>query len=173
MRALLIVDLQQDFLPGGALPVPKGDEIISIINALQKNYELVIASKDWHPIDHCSFDKDWPPHCVQGTPGADFPKELNTEKIKATFTKGYETTCEAYSAFKSPGLLQFLRQAGVQELDIVGLATEFCVKATALDAVTNGFMTRVIAAACRGIGPNKSVFKEMEEAGISIVHIVD
>ena len=168
MKALVIVDLQNDFLPGGALEVPEGDIIVERINDILNNYDLIIATKDWHPEDHISFasnhkNKDvgdvinyeginqilWPDHCIQKSPGSDFPKNFNSSKIKKIIYKGQNSNIDSYSAFydnakdASTGLADFLRIKKVEKVDFVGLATEYCVKFTALDSVSEGFYTRV------------------------------
>lgn len=168
MKALLIVDLQNDFLPGGALPISNGDEIIEPINQLQNTYDLIIASKDWHPSDHCSFESNWPAHCIQNTYGADFPKKLQTQKIAAIFNKGEDAAKEAYSAFDAPGLEAFLREQGVDALDLVGLALDVCIKATALDAVKRGFKVTVLTHACRGLGSEQEALEQMASSGVII-----
>ncbi|MCH9609087.1 MAG: Nicotinamidase [Chlamydiales bacterium] len=171
MRALIIVDVQRDFLPGGALPAPKGDEVIPVINALLDRYDLIVASKDWHPSDHTSFHSQggpFPPHCIQGSEGAAFGKGLETDKIKKTFFKGTEKKRDAFSAFEGTELNTYLHNLNVDEVDIVGLATDYCVKATALDASRLGFKVRVLAAGCRGIGAEKLALQEMEGKGVII-----
>lgn len=174
MRALIIVDVQPDFLPGGPLAVPNGDEVIPAIRALIRGYSLVVATQDWHPPDHASFashhgrapferiDLDgldqvlWPDHCVAGTPGAaciDFPQ------VEAIFRKGTDPRIDSYSGFfdnghrKATGLEGYLRGRGVTEVDVCGLATDYCVRATAFDAAKLGFSVRLLLDACRGLDP--------------------
>lgn len=179
MPVLLIVDVQNDFVPGGALSVPHGDEVVPVVNRLQKDFDRVLATKDWHPPDHGSFAANhpgkkpgdvvdlngleqilWPMHCVQGTPGSDFVPELNTEKIERIFYKGTDPGIDSYSALydnahrKSTGLSEYLKQQGLNELHIVGLATDYCVKFSVLDALDDGFMVHVHLDGCRGINLN-------------------
>ena len=150
MKALLLIDVQNDFLPGGALAVPHGDEIIPIINELMKEFDLVVASKDWHPPSHASFTR-WPVHCVQGTPGAEFPEGLDSAKIEKVFLKGDDPDIDAYSAFQCTGLADFLKERGVDTVYIAGLAREYCVKSSAAEAEKLGFTVHVIEEACRGL----------------------
>lgn len=192
MKALLIIDLQQDFLQGGALSVPHGDEIIEVINELQKEFALIVASKDWHPSEHVSFAKQgqkmgetiqtphgvqelWPIHCVQHTKGAEFPVALHTSKIGKIFFKGSDPQVDSYSAFfdnarlHDTGLARFLRERGVDELFVVGLATDFCVKYSVLDALDLGFRVNVIERGCRGIQNTKQALEVMRAAGAVIL----
>jgi nicotinamidase/pyrazinamidase len=198
MRCLLLVDLQNDFLPGGALPVPEGDAVIPVVNRLQPGFDLVVATQDWHPPNHGSFavnhpgrrvgevvDLDglpqvlWPVHCVQFTPGAEFAPGLDTSRIVHVVRKGTDPRIDSYSGFfdngkrRSTGLADFLRQQGVREVYVAGLATDYCVKATALDAVQLGFDTRVITDACRGVnlqpGDVDRALAEMARAGVRLV----
>ena len=132
MKALLIVDVQNDFCPGGSfLAVPEGDKVVPVINKVMAAFPLVVASKDWHPKDTVHFKK-WPPHCVQGTPGSDFHPALDVSRIKKTFLKGSHNKDDGYSAFEatSDNLADFLRKNGVEELYVAGLATDYCVKLT-------------------------------------------
>lgn len=171
MRCLLLVDVQNDFLPGGALPVPNGDEIIPVINALQKEYDLVVASKDWHPEEHSSFHPHggpWPPHCIQHSHGADFPSTLDTDTIAKVVLKGQARAKDNYSAFDETDLASYLREKKVDHIDIVGLATDVCVKSSVLDALKLGFSVTVIAAGCRSIDPDSRAFEEMRFAGAHI-----
>lgn len=181
MECLLIVDLQNDFLPGGALAVPHGDEVCPFIfNLLKKPYPLVIASKDWHPKNHSSFVAQggiWPVHCVQDTPGADFPKGFDSGKIDRLFLKGVSPADESYSIFvdekgRSSGCADYLRSKGVDRLDVVGLATDYCVKESVLDALKEGFKTTVLLAGCRGVdvrpGDSDRAIEEMRKAGAKI-----
>ncbi|GIX49990.1 MAG: nicotinamidase [Limisphaera sp.] len=198
MRCLLLVDLQNDFLPGGALPVPEGDAVIPVVNRLQPHFDLVVATQDWHPPDHGSFaanhpghkvgdvvDLDglpqilWPVHCVQFTRGAEFAPALDTRRIAHVVRKGTDPRIDSYSGFfdngkrRSTGLADFLRQQGVRELYVAGLATDYCVKATALDAVQLGFPTWLISDACRGVnlqpGDVDRALEEMARAGVRLV----
>ncbi|MBS0623453.1 MAG: bifunctional nicotinamidase/pyrazinamidase [Verrucomicrobia bacterium] len=191
MKTLLIVDLQQDFMPGGALPVPEANVLIAVINDLQKDFDLVIASQDWHPPHHISFASThhkkpgdwiehkgvryqlWPDHCIQGTLGAAFPSQLYTKKIKKIIHKGVHPQVESYSAFfdaqhASTGLFEYLKTEGVTEIFVVGVATDYCVKATVLDACSLSLKTNVIRQACRGLDGSEQAFKQMEAAGAYI-----
>lgn len=193
MKALLIIDVQNDFLPGGPLAVPHGEEIISVINEIQKAFLLIIATKDWHPKNHISFARRhgkqpgdtiilgemkqvlWPEHCLQNTEGAEFPSALDRSKISKVIKKGVNSEIDSYSAFfdnsqgGDTGLASFLKEKKVEEVYIVGLATDFCVKSTVLDALKLGFKTCVIEKGCRAIGDAKRALKEMEDAGAIIL----
>ena len=198
MRALILVDLQKDFMPGGALPVPGGDEVIPIANELQRQFPLIIATQDWHPADHGSFaanhpgkepgeriDLDgleqilWPVHCVQDTPGAAFVANLDTSRIERVFPKGTDPTIDSYSGFfdnghrKATGLGDYLAEREVDTVYILGVATDYCVKFTALDAAELGFMTFLIEDGCRGVNlrPDdvEKAIEEMQRAGVSLV----
>ena len=178
-RALILVDIQNDFCPGGSLAVREGDEIVPIVNELQKHFDLVVATKDWHPQGHSSFAMLWPPHCVQGTRGAEFVPTLDTSRIARTFLKGTDMEVDSYSGFfdnehrRATGLGDYLKAQGVNEVVIVGLATDYCVKYTALDALALGFNTTVVRDACRGVevnaGDTERALAEMAEAGAEIV----
>jgi nicotinamidase/pyrazinamidase len=179
MNALLLVDLQNDFCPGGALAVTEGDQVVPIANRMAKVFDLVVASQDWHPTDHGSFAPHhpgkqpgeliqlagleqilWPVHCVQNTKGAAFHPDLNLEPIARVFHKGIDPTVDSYSSFfdnahrRATGLADYLREQQVRRVYICGLATDYCVKFTALDAVQLGFETYVIEDACRGVNLN-------------------
>src|SRR5258708_14978620 len=166
MKALLIVDVQNDFCPGGTLAVPEGDRVVPVINQMMDALPLVIASKDWHPKDTVHFKK-WPPHCVQNTPGADFHPKLNVSKIKKVFQKGTRNKDDGYSAFEatSENLTKFLKKEGVTDLYVAGLATDYCVKASAKDADKNGFETFVVEGAVAAVnvkpGDGEKALKEM------------
>src|SRR2546427_6634653 len=141
-RALLIVDPQVDFCPGGALAVPRGDAIFPAVNEVATRVPLVVASRDWHPADHCSFEVrggPWPPHCRAGTPGAEFHPALERDRLVEVFSKGTNPDQEAYSAFDGTGLAEWLRSRGVRRLLVGGLATDYCVRASVLDARGAGF----------------------------------
>jgi nicotinamidase/pyrazinamidase len=197
-KALIIVDVQNDFCPGGALGVPDGDKIIPIINRIQGDYDLVVATKDWHPANHGSFAAShegkqvqdivrlgglpqilWPVHCVQGTEGAEFVKELDTSHIAKVFEKGTDPEIDSYSGLydnghkKATGLSEYLKENGIEEVAIAGLATDYCVKFTAMDARQDGFKTKVILGACRGVNliPTDvdTAIREMRLAGIEMV----
>ena len=185
MKALLIVDVQNDFLPGGALAVEGGHAIISVINELQEKFDLVVASKDWHPSEHSSFIREgseeglWPPHCIQETWGAEFCPTLSTSRIVYVCYKGSDLEIDSYSAFfdnarkRETGLATFLKEKGVDEIVIVGLATDLCVKFSVLDALELGFKVTVIEAGCRSIGDSQKALDEMARAGATILPNLD
>jgi nicotinamidase/pyrazinamidase len=202
MKALLVIDIQNDFLPGGALEVKDGDQIISVINKIMKKFDWVIATKDWHPADHKSFasqhegkspgemiklkDIDqvlWPDHCIQGTVGAEFSKEFDLSKVKNVFEKGTEREIDSYSGFfdnghlKSTGLNDYLRGSLIDEVFIVGLATDYCVKFTVLDSIMEGFKTYVIADATKAVNlkPNdyETSLEEMKQSGAVLLNSQD
>lgn len=197
-RALLIVDLQNDFMPQGALGVPHADALIPLVNRLISHFSLVVATQDWHPADHCSFAANhpgkkvgetilidgmeqilWPIHCVANTGGAAFAPGLNQEALTAVFHKGTDRRIDSYSAFfdnahlKFTGLGDFLQSHGVDQVFIVGVATDYCVLYSALDAVELGFSVFVISDACRGIdlhpGDEKKAYIAMKAAGARIL----
>jgi nicotinamidase/pyrazinamidase len=198
MNALILVDIQNDFLPGGALAVPDGDEVISIANKLQASFPLVVATQDWHPANHGSFAAShpgkrvfeqiqlngllqtlWPVHCVQNTMGAELASTLNRERIAKVFPKGTDAGIDSYSGLfdnghrKSTGLGEWLKAQGVTEVFACGLATDYCVKFTALDAAQVGFMTHLVEDASRGVNlrPDdvKNAVEEMKRAGVAVV----
>ncbi len=201
MKALVMVDVQNDFCPGGALPVAEGDQVIPVINELQKRFDLVVATQDWHPPDHLSFaanhDKApgeiidlngspqilWPVHCVQGSPGAEFVAGLETSRIQEVFRKGTDKQVDSYSGFfdndhrHATGLGDYLKAQGVDEIYIAGLATDYCVKFSALDARRLGLKTSVVVDACRGVelqpGDVQRALEEMQQAGVQIVRSGD
>ena len=182
MRALIIVDVQNDFCEGGSLAVSGGAEVargISDLLADQSEYAHVVATKDFHidPGDHFSdtpdFVESWPRHCVVGTEGADFHPRFKSGAVEAVFTKGEYSA--AYSGFEGTDddgtpLADWLRERGVDEVDVVGIATDYCVKATAADAVANGFTTRVLSDLVAGVAPESSAkaIEELREAGVQI-----
>jgi nicotinamidase/pyrazinamidase len=174
MKALLIVDVQNDFCSGGNLAVPEGDNVVPVINRLMDAFSLIVASKDSHPKVSVHFDK-WPRHCVQGTPGAEFHPGLNAGNIHQVFLKGTRNQDDGYSAFEATNLdlFGFFRQKGVDELVVTGLATDYCVKASALDAVKKGFKTCVVQDAVKAVnvqpGDEDKALKEMQQAGVKIV----
>ena len=174
IKALLIVDVQNDFCPGGALAVTDGDQVVPVINQLIDQFDVVCASKDWHPDQTIHFDR-WPVHCVANTPGADFHPQLNQDPIDQILFKGTSNRDDGYSAFEATNinLTQWLKQKGVEELTIVGLATDYCVKASALDAVDQGFQVIVKQEAIRAVNllPNdgNKALNEMKQAGVEIV----
>lgn len=177
MRALILVDIQNDFCTGGALAVPGGEAVVPVANRLMASVDLVVATQDWHPADHGSFAVNqpgrkafelaelgglpqvlWPAHCVQWTGGAQFHPGLDTARIARVFPKGTDAGIDSYSGFfdngrrKATGLGDWLRAKGVDEVRVCGLATDYCVKATAIDAVQLGFRTVLVEDACRGVG---------------------
>jgi len=172
--ALIVVDVQRDFCPGGALAVPRGDEVVPVLNRwLAVPGILKLATRDWHPPTHCSFKRNggpWPEHCVAGTPGAELHPGLGGDALDATVNKGTEADREAYSGFDSPELLRRLRAARIRRLWIGGLATEYCVRATALDGRKHDFEVFLITDAIRGIELNRGdchkALQEMCEAGV-------
>jgi nicotinamidase/pyrazinamidase len=177
-NALILVDIQNDFCPGGSLAVKDGDKIVPVVNELQKRFELVVATKDWHPEGHSSFSI-WPPHCIQGSVGAEFVEALDTSKIKKVFLKGVDHEIDSYSGFfdnehkRATGLGEYLKEEGVTEVTIVGLATDYCVKFTALDAIGLGFKTNVVVDACRGVevnsGDTDKALEEMQNNEVNII----
>jgi nicotinamidase/pyrazinamidase len=198
MKALILVDIQNDFCPGGALAVPRGDEVVPLANRLMDRVDLVVATQDWHPADHGSFAVNhpgrkpfelaelgglpqvlWPAHCVQWTGGALFHPQLDTRRIARVFPKGTERTIDSYSGFfdngkrKATGLGDWLKAQRVDDVLICGLATDYCVKATAIDAVQLGFRTTLIEDACRGVGLGGNDIADavmtMRKAGVRIV----
>ncbi len=176
-RALVIVDFQNDFTPGGALGVADGDAIAGRIDALARSdaYDLVVATRDWHPPDHGSFAAQggpWPPHCVQGTPGAELHDALDRSLVDVVIDKGQDPATEGYSGFQATPLAALLRERGVEDVTIVGLATDYCVKNTALDALREGFHVTVDSSAVRPVevqpGDGERALEEVREAGAAI-----
>jgi nicotinamidase/pyrazinamidase len=177
--ALILVDVQNDFCPGGSLAVKEGDRVVPVVNELQKHFALVVATKDWHPAGHSSFASLWPPHCVQETAGAEFVAGLDTSRVARVFLKGTDMDIDSYSGFfdnehrRATGLGDYLKERGVTDVTIAGLATDYCVKYTALDAVMLGFNTTVVADACRGVevseGDTARALEEMAAAGVRII----
>ncbi len=170
MKALLIVDVQKDFCPGGSLATAEGDRIIPVINQLMNQFPLVIASKDWHPENSVHFEK-WPIHCVRDTEGAQFHDALNDENINVILLKGTENVDDGYSAFEATNvhLKEFLLEKEVDELTVVGLATDYCVKESVLDALAEGFNVTVINDAIDGVnvnsGDTEHAIEEMKSKG--------
>ncbi len=196
--ALILVDIQADFTPGGALPARDGDEVVPVANRLQEHFDLVVATQDWHPRNHLSFASNhpgkspgdvielsgleqvlWPDHCVQRSAGAELHEELSLARIDQVIRKGEDYRIDSYSGFfdnghlKATGLEHYLRERKIESVHICGLATDYCVKFTALDAVELGFATTVITDACRGVelepGDIDSAFEEMKRAGVKLV----
>jgi nicotinamidase/pyrazinamidase len=179
MQALVLVDIQNDFLPGGNLAVADGDEIVPVVNKLIEKFNLIVATKDWHPKAHKSFASQhkeknigevidlngneqvlWPDHCVQNEKGSDFPDFLNTNKIEKVFYKGVDHEIDSYSAFcdndrrKKTGLEEYLKEKNVKDVYVVGLTTDYCVKYTAIDGKRAGFNVNVVKDACKGVNLN-------------------
>jgi len=198
MKALLLIDLQIDFCPGGALEVKEGDQVIPIANALMEQFDLVVATQDWHPADHGSFAANhpwrrpgqvidlhglqqvlWPIHCVQDSFGAQFHPQLNQAGITKVFVKGTDPEIDSYSGFfdnghrKATGMGEYLKEQGVTEVFVLGLATDYCVKFTALDALGLGFDTHLIVDASRGVnlqeGDVDRAVEEMQQKGIKVI----
>ncbi len=197
MRALLVIDVQKDFCPGGALPVPEGDAVVPVINRIMPRYDIVVFTQDWHPADHLSFASQhegkapfetvtlaygeqvlWPDHCVQGSEGAEFHPDLDLRPAQAIIRKGFRREVDSYSAFfendhaTPTGLEGYLRSRGVDEVHLAGLATDFCVGFSALDAVRCGFVATVIEDACRAIdleGSLQAMREKWQKAGVRTV----
>lgn len=197
MKTLILVDIQNDFCPGGALAVSEGNEVVGIANQLMPKFDLVVATQDWHPAGHKSFASQnnksigdvfdlngiqqiaWPDHCIQNTHGAEFVAELNANHINKIFPKGTDTEIDSYSGFfdndhrNATGLGAFLKEKNGTEVFIMGLATDYCVKFTALDAIKLGFKTKLIIDGCRGVelspGDIETAITEMKNAGVEIV----
>jgi nicotinamidase/pyrazinamidase len=199
--ALLVVDVQNDFCPGGALAVPDGDAVVPVINALAQRFAHVVLTQDWHPADHASFASQhagrrpfetiempygaqtlWPDHCVQDTPGAAFHPTLALPRAELVLRKGFRRGVDSYSAFQEndrrtpTGLAGYLRERGVTRLYLVGLATDYCVAYSALDALAAGFAAVVVEDACRAIdlaGSLADAMAKMTAAGVTIAHAAD
>jgi nicotinamidase/pyrazinamidase len=174
VKALLIVDLQNDFCPGGSLAVRDGAAVVPVINQLMERFDIVVASKDWHPEKSVHF-RIWPPHCVQGTSGAEFHPQLQSEKIQQVFVKGTRDKDDGFSAFEATNLdlAEYLASKGVTELYVVGLATDYCVKASAIDAVKKGFATYVVTDAVAAVnvkpGDGLDALEEIQSAGVTLL----
>lgn len=196
-EALIVVDVQNDFCPGGALAVERGDEVVAAINDLIAHFDHVVLTQDWHPADHSSFASQhpgkkpfdriemhygeqtlWPDHCVQGSQGAAFHPELEWTKAELVIRKGFRREIDSYSAFfendhvTPTGLSGYLKERGIERVALAGLATDFCVGFSALDAVRQGFEATVLLEACRGIDLDGSVtamLEKMREAGVRLV----
>lgn len=198
MKALILIDIQNDFLPGGALAVPQGDEVVPVANRVIPRFPLVVATQDWHPANHGSFASQyagrkpgemgelaglpqvlWPDHCVQNTGGAAFAPGLATRPVARVFPKGTDPNIDSYSGFfdnghrKATGLGDYLRHQGVKDVYLLGLATDYCVKATALDARQLDFNTHLIVDGCRGVnlqpGDDARAIEEMKAAGVHLI----
>ena len=199
--ALLLIDIQHDFLKGGALEVPNGNEVIPIANAMMNRFDTVIATQDWHPAGHGSFasthNKEqyevidlhglpqvlWPDHCIQGTHGAEFHPDLESDHFTQIIQKGSDPAVDSYSGFADNGgriqteLDESLRNKGIDTLYICGLATDYCVKFTVLDAITRGYTVYLIVDGCRGVNQHihdsQKAILEMEKAGVRLIASVD
>jgi len=198
MNALLIVDVQNDFLPGGALEVPEGDQVIPVINDLQKKFGTIVASRDWHPADHGSFASNhsghspgeiielnglqqilWPDHCVQGSNGAEFAPQLNQGPIQKVIFKGTDPGVDSYSAFFDnghrieTGLNKYLQDIGIKTLYIVGLATDVCVLFTVKDALDLGYETYLVTDATKGVNmqpdDTSKALEDMKKHGAKLI----
>jgi nicotinamidase/pyrazinamidase len=200
VNALILVDIQNDFLPAGTLPVPHGDEVVLVANRLMGSgrFDLVVATQDWHPRNHGSFASQhpgkkpgevielsgltqilWPDHCVQNTGGACFAPGLDTRRLARVFPKGTDPGIDSYSGFfdnghrKATGLGEYLKAQGVTDVYVMGLATDYCVKFTALDAHELGLNTHLVLDGCRGVdlkpGDCQRAIEEMQAAGVRIV----
>lgn len=197
-HALLVVDVQNDFCPGGRLAIDRGDEILPTINRLIDESEHVILTQDWHPANHTSFASNhpgkkpfdmvemaygpqtlWPDHCVQGTHGAEFHPDLQWTRAQLVIRKGFRVGVDSYSAFYEndrvtpTGLAGYLRDRNIASLTLAGLATDFCVAFSALDAVSHGFQVRVRLDACRGIdidGSMNAMLEEMQKVGVELIN---
>lgn len=174
-RALLIIDFQNDFTSGGALEVPGGDQIAEPITRLAPRFDHVFATRDWHPADHASFETEggpWPVHCVQGTPGAELHPAMRGVEVEEIVDVGAEREDEGYSGFEKSRLEDLLRERGVGEVAVVGLATDYCVRASAIDAARLGFETTVITDAIRAVdvnpGDGARALEEILEAGAKL-----
>jgi nicotinamidase/pyrazinamidase len=202
MKALIIVDIQNDFVPGGVLPVSEGNMTVSVANSLVPYFEHVLGTQDWHPLNHGSFAANhpgkvpgeiidlnglkqilWPVHCVHNTWGAEFVPGLITGRFEKIFHKGTDPEIDSYSGFfdnghrKSTGLSDYLEKSGIKEIYIMGLATDYCVKYSVLDALHLGLKVTVIADGCRGINLNpgdvEKAYDEMKNIGASIIQSSD
>lgn len=198
MTALLLVDIQNDFLPGGSLAVKDGDQILPVVNEVMKlPFDKILATRDWHPEDHGSFAEAhelpegsmiqldgapqmlWPKHCVQNTFGAEFHKDWDSSLVDAVFSKGVDPIIDSYSTFfdnekrRSTGLEDYLRKHQIHTLYILGLATDYCVKFSVIDACHLNFKVYVVVDGCRGIdliaGDSAKAFSEMEQAGAELI----
>lgn len=177
---LIVVDVQNDFCPRGALAVPDGDKVVPKLNKVMGKFRYVIATQDWHPKNHISFKAQggiWPPHCVQGTKGADFHPKLNSKKFTHIVRKGTDPKKEAYSGFDETGLESLLKSLRIRHVFVGGLATDYCVKATTLDSREAQFSTFVLKDAARAVnvkpGDEKKAFKKMQQAGAKLISITD
>jgi len=182
--ALLIVDVQNDFCPGGTLAVPEGDRVVPLLNKYIRIFQAegapIVATRDWHPRDHCSFKPFggiWPPHCVRNTPGAEFHAELKLPKEATIISKGTNPKIEAYSGFQQTALSEWLTTRRVEAVFVGGLATDYCVKSTVLDALKAGFKAVYLADASRGVNvkptDSEQAEREMQRAGAGRVTLAE
>lgn len=174
-KALLIIDFQNDFTTGGALAVPEGDEIAGPVKRLAEHFDFIAATRDWHPPDHASFEAQggpWPVHCVQGTHGADFHPAVKDVELDAVVDVGQGQDDQGYSGFEKSELTRILRENHVDEVYVCGLATDYCVRASAIDACREGFDVTVVEDAVRGVevdpGDSERAFADMRDAGARI-----
>ena len=197
-RALILVDIQNDFVPGGALAVAEGDKVVPVANRIQSAFDLIVATQDWHPANHGSFASQhpgtkpgdvidlngiaqvlWPDHCVQRSRGAEFHPGLETRRIAAVFQKGVDPEIDSYSGFfdnghrRGTGLAEYIRSRNVTDVYIAGLATDYCVKFTALDARSLGLNVFIVEDACRGVnlnpGDSAAAIDQMQAAGVHAI----
>jgi len=202
MKSLIVIDIQNDFLPGGPLGILRADEIVPVANRVAERFERVVATQDWHPPDHGSFAANhpgkkpgdvitldgleqilWPTHCVQETPGAAFAEGLDASRFARVFRKGTDSRIDSYSGFfdnayrQATGLGDYLKQQGVSEVHVLGLATDVCVKFTVLDAIELGFDTHVIVDGCRAVelkpGDCERALEEMKNVGANLLRSED
>jgi nicotinamidase/pyrazinamidase len=196
MKTLILIDVQNDFMPGGPLEVPDSNLIVPVINRIQDNYDLVLATQDWHPVNHKSFASNhygtkpfdrmvlsnqlqtlWPNHCIQGTAGAEFYKEINSDKIAAIFRKGMNPEVDSYSGFYdnnhmlNTGLAGYLKEKGVTDIHFCGLAADICVYYSILDSILEGFSATLVEDASRPLYPDKfdDIKCELAKLGVRIV----
>lgn len=177
--ALVVVDVQNDFCPGGALAVDEGHKVVPVINKVMPLFDHIVFMRDWHPQNHCSFadppefrDGSWPEHCVIGSPGAEFHGDLHVPADALIVSHGSNPNKEAYSGFDGTQLADYLRNRGIKRIFVAGLATDYCVKYTALDGVRNGFEVFLIENACRAVnfppGSAAVAVEEMRRAGVKV-----
>lgn len=193
---LLIIDVQNDFCPGGSLAVDGGDDVVPVINRLQDHFDNIVLTQDWHPADHTSFASGhakkkpfesvtvaygdqtlWPDHCIQGTPGANFHPDLNRDQAQLVIRKGFRAAVDSYSAFfendrtTPTGLTGYLRERGIDRVFLTGLATDVCVRSSAMDARNHGFDTVLILDGCRGLDEKtvNEALTAMKEAGVRVI----
>src|SRR6266545_3008115 len=201
-RALILVDIQNDFVPGGALAVAEGDKVVPVANRIHKAFDLIVATQDWHPAHHGSFASQhpgkkpgdvidlngipqvlWPEHCVQDSKGAEFHPKLDIKRVAKIFQKGVDPEIDSYSGFfdnghrRGTGMAEYLRSQNVTDIYVSGLATDYCVKFTTLDGRTLGFNVSLIEDACRGVnlnpGDSATAIDQMRAAGVHVVNSED